>query len=163
LLGQSWQNAGVSVSIQAPPIGGYTFQSWSGTGSGSYSGTSNPAQVTMNGAITETANMYPPTSIMVTSNPTGSGYVTVDGSPITTPQSYMWSPGTTHTLAASSPVGCGSGCQYVWQSWSDGGGQSHMITVPNYSTTYTATFQQQFQLTIMVGKLLRLDLVEQHY
>jgi uncharacterized repeat protein (TIGR02543 family) len=150
-IGQSWQNAGASVSIQATPISGYTFQSWSGVGSGSYSGTSNLASATMSGAITETANMYPPTSIMVTSNPTGSGYVSVDGSPITTPQSYTWNPGTTHTLAASSPVGCGSGCQYVWQSWIDNGAQSHTITVLNNSTTYAAIFQQQYSLTVSAG------------
>ncbi len=150
-IGQSWQNAGVSVSIQATPNSGYTFQSWSGVGSGSYSGTTNIASATISGPITETANMYPPTSIMVTSNPTGSGYVSVDGSLITTPQSYTWNPGTTHTFAASSPVGCGSGCQYVWQSWTDNGAQSHTITVPNNSTTYAAIFQQQYSLTVSAG------------
>ncbi len=34
----------------------YSFKSWSGSGPGSYSGTNNPAQITMNGAITETAS-----------------------------------------------------------------------------------------------------------
>ena len=52
-----WQNAGASVSISATPKRGYMFSSWSGQGDGSYSGPSNPATVTMNGPIIETANL----------------------------------------------------------------------------------------------------------
>jgi len=50
-----WRNGGASISISATPANGYTFSGWTGTGSGSYSGTNNPASVTMNGPITETA------------------------------------------------------------------------------------------------------------
>jgi hypothetical protein len=58
--------------------------------------------------------------------------------------------GSTHTIAAVSPIGCGTGCQYVFSAWSDGGAQSHIITVPSSPTTYTATFQKQFYLTLNV-------------
>lgn len=34
----------------------YYFSSWSGSGTGSYSGSNNPASITMNGPITQTAN-----------------------------------------------------------------------------------------------------------
>ncbi len=87
-------------------------------------------------------------SITVTSSPTGSGYVTVDGSQVTTPYTQSWTVGSTHTFAAQSPVTCGSGCQYVWQSWTDNDAESHMITVPSSSATYTAIFQQQYSLTV---------------
>ncbi|MGC9146165.1 MAG: InlB B-repeat-containing protein, partial [Nitrososphaeria archaeon] len=54
--GNYWYNAGEQVQITATPNTGYEFVQWSGSGSGSYSGTNNPATVTMNSPITETAN-----------------------------------------------------------------------------------------------------------
>jgi hypothetical protein len=90
-------------------------------------------------------------TVTVTSDPTGPGYVAVDGSPITTPQAFTWYPGSTHTLAANSPVPCGSGCQYVYTSWGDGGVSTHSITVPPSYTTYTANFKSQYQLTIALN------------
>jgi len=49
-------NSGQSVNISATPNAGFSFSSWSGTGTGSFSGATNPASVTMNGPITETAS-----------------------------------------------------------------------------------------------------------
>jgi len=92
-----------------------------------------------------------PLQITVTSSSTGSGFVTVDGTPITTPQVFAWTQGSTHTLAANSPVSGGTSTQYVWTSWSDGGAQSHTITVPSTSTTYTANFKKQYMLTVSVN------------
>jgi hypothetical protein len=51
-----WNNGGSVVNISATADGGYGFSSWTGSGTGSYSGTNNPASVTMNGPITETAS-----------------------------------------------------------------------------------------------------------
>jgi hypothetical protein len=51
-----WQNAGVTVTIKATAKTGHTFKSWTGSGTESYTGTKNPATITMNSAITETAN-----------------------------------------------------------------------------------------------------------
>jgi hypothetical protein len=51
-----WYDAGQKVPISATPNPGDTFTSWTGTGKGCYTGTSNPATVTMSSAITETAN-----------------------------------------------------------------------------------------------------------
>jgi hypothetical protein len=61
---------------------------------------------------------------------------------------FNWTVGSTHTLSASSAVSCGSGCQYSYQSWNDGGTQSHTIAVPNKATTYKATFHLQYYLTM---------------
>ena len=52
-----WKNAGVAVSINAMPANGYHFANWSGSGAGSFSGTTNPASITMGGPITETATL----------------------------------------------------------------------------------------------------------
>ena len=54
--GSGWYKAGTQVQISATPSSGYIFQSWTGSGSGSYTGTNNPAWIIMNGPITEIAN-----------------------------------------------------------------------------------------------------------
>ena len=50
-----WRNSGANVAIVATPSTNYSFNSWAGTGTGSFSGSTNPASITMNGPITETA------------------------------------------------------------------------------------------------------------
>src|SRR5438046_8879142 len=58
--GSGWKNSGTAVSISATPTNNsqvsYSFAGWTGSGSGSYSGTNNPASITMNGPITENAS-----------------------------------------------------------------------------------------------------------
>ncbi len=51
-----WYPAGGSFTISASPRTGYRFVDWVGEGPGSYSGTDNPATITMDGPITQTAN-----------------------------------------------------------------------------------------------------------
>jgi WD40 repeat protein/tRNA A-37 threonylcarbamoyl transferase component Bud32/DNA-directed RNA polymerase subunit RPC12/RpoP len=51
-----WQNAGLSLQIAATANQSYIFRNWLGSGSGSYTGTNNPATLVMNSPITETAN-----------------------------------------------------------------------------------------------------------
>src|SRR5437899_12901282 len=51
-----WNNSGTNVNISATASNDYSFSSWTGSGTGSYSGSNNPTSVTMNGAITETAS-----------------------------------------------------------------------------------------------------------
>jgi Divergent InlB B-repeat domain/Subtilase family len=55
----SFYNAGTVVAISATPNAGFVFSSWTGAGSGSFTGSANPASVTMNGPITETATFSP--------------------------------------------------------------------------------------------------------
>ena len=50
-----WRNSGTAVSISAMPATGYSFTNWTGSGTGSFSGTNNPASITMGGPITERA------------------------------------------------------------------------------------------------------------
>ena len=71
-----WRNAGSAVSISATPTNNtqvsYSFRGWTGTGTGSYSGTNNPASITMNGPITENAAFTQnPVQVTVQTNPTG--------------------------------------------------------------------------------------------
>jgi len=95
----------------------------------------------------------PLVSITITSEPVqGSGFVKVDGSPITTPQTYSWVVGETHGLEALSPVaGAETGTQYVWASWTDGGGASHDYVVPAAPATVNATYETQYYLTMQAN------------
>lgn len=76
-----WHNLGQNVSITATPATGYAFSSWSGSGSGSYTGSNNPASITMNGPITQTASFAPNvitrTLTVASSNPTSGVNITV--------------------------------------------------------------------------------------
>ena len=85
-------------------------------------------------------------SITVTSGPSGSGYVKVDGNAIITPHTFAWTTGSNHTLQAISSVN-GTGTRYLWINWSDGGAQNHTYTVPGSSTTVTANYKTQYQVT----------------
>ncbi|MCP8304865.1 MAG: hypothetical protein H3Z50_05290 [archaeon] len=89
-------------------------------------------------------------STTITSSPvTGSGFVKVDGVAYDTPAYFSWTPGSTHTLEALSPVAGPTGTQYVWMSWSDGGAQTHNIVTPSTATTYTANYKTQYYLTVV--------------
>ena len=88
-----WKNSGATVSISATPTNyqvSYSFTGWTGTGTGSYSGTNNPASITMNGPITETASFTQnPVQVTVQTNPAGLSF-TVDGTPYTATQTFSW-------------------------------------------------------------------------
>ncbi|MFH1229075.1 MAG: hypothetical protein V1678_01460 [Candidatus Aenigmatarchaeota archaeon] len=142
----NWYNAGASAPISATANPGYELSSWTCSGFGCYGGTSSSYNIVMNNPITETANFN--VLITITSLPTGSNYLTVDGSGIVTPKTYPWATGSPHTLVANSPVSCGTGCQDVFVSWSDGLGRSHTINTPSSATTYTATYERQYTLTV---------------
>jgi glucose/arabinose dehydrogenase len=77
-------------------------------------------------------------TLSLAANPTGL-QVTLDGQPVTTPFAAQGVVGVRRTLGAPSPQTSGS-TSYVFQSWSDGGAQTHEIVTPASNTTYTATF-----------------------
>jgi List-Bact-rpt repeat protein len=149
-----WRNAGSTVSISATPTNNnqvsYSFTSWTGSGAGSYSGTNNPASITMNGPITENAAFTQnPVQVNVQTNPTGLSF-SVDGTSYTSPQVFFWQPGSSHTIATTSPQSGGTGVRYVWSSWSGGGAISHTVA-PTTNKTYTAAFMTQYYLTMSHG------------
>jgi poly(3-hydroxybutyrate) depolymerase len=85
-------------------------------------------------------------STTITSTPAGTGFITVDGTAITTPQPFNWAIGESHTLSASSLVS-ETGVQYAYAGWSDGGGQTHSYTVQSTGTTLTASYRTQWQVS----------------
>ena len=149
-----WRNSGAAVSISATPTNttqvNYSFAGWTGSGASSYSGTNNPASITMNGPITESAAFTQnPVQVTVQTSPSGRTF-TVDNTPYTAAQSFSWQPGFSHTVATSSPQSSGTGVQYVWKSWSDNGSMSHIVA-PATNKIYTATFTTQYYLTMSPG------------
>ena len=94
-------------------------------------------------------NLNPTISVTVQANPSGLSF-TVDGTNYTSGQTFNWTPGSDHTIATTSPQGGGTGVQYLWDSWSDGGAISHTVS-PTVNTTYTAGFTTQYYLTMSAG------------
>jgi uncharacterized repeat protein (TIGR01451 family) len=149
-----WKNSGSIISISATPTNnalvGYNFAGWTGTGSGSYSGANNPASIIMNGPMTETAAFTQnPVQVTVQTNPAGRTF-TVDSVTYTSAQTFSWQPGSSHTMATSSPQNGNAGVRYMWKNWSDSGAISHVVA-PTTNKTYTANFTTQYFLTMTAG------------
>jgi len=138
-----WYNSGTVVSVSATANSGYKFTGFTGD----LSGTTTPQNLTMNAPKSVTANFTGSTvQHVITSAPVGRS-LTVDGAPCTAPCTFYWTPGTSHTIATTTAQAGGSGTQYVFASWSDGGAISHTITASSSAATYTASFTTQYYLT----------------
>lgn len=90
---------GASVTLTAYPAAGYAFDSWTGSGIGSYSGKANPATVTVNAPITQTANFIQAFTLSV--NPTRTTVLPGGGDWTTLTVSNVGSNPLTVTLSAS--------------------------------------------------------------
>jgi len=102
------------------------------------------------GDVSGAKTMYPaggtPTNVNVTigSNPTGQTLV-VDGVSVVAPVTMQWLSGSAHTVSAPNTTGTTS--RYVFQSWSDGGAQTHTVTVPTSTYSLTANYKRQWLIT----------------
>jgi hypothetical protein len=142
------ENSGSTVVITAiPPVAvsgeRYNFLGWTGTGIGSYTGSSISATVTMNDNITETASWDHQYYLTVTS---------ADGSP--SPLSGWYDNGTSITATVASPVSGGSGTQYVCTGWTgtgsvptSGSASATTFTI-NAPSSITWNWQTQYTLTV---------------
>ena len=78
-----------SVEIEATPGPGHCFVQWKGQGSGSYTGTDNPATVTLSGPITQVAHFEPAAFGATLSLSDTDPYVHTGG-PIGLGNVYLW-------------------------------------------------------------------------
>ena len=142
-------NNNVIVNLTAPATaGGNPFQKWQRDGVDL--ATTAATSVTMNANHTMTAIYASPTiQITVQTNPAGRGF-SVDGASFSSTQTFSWTPGSSHTIATTSPQSGTTGTQFVWSNWSDSGLISHIVA-PTTATTYTANFTTQFMLTMAGG------------
>jgi hypothetical protein len=152
--GQGWYNAGASApfSVTTPASGGtgiqYLLTSWTGSGSGGYSGSSSSSSVTMNNAITETANWQTQYQVTFTEsgvgNSAGSNTVLKVGSTnyaYNTLPSNLWVNSGT-TFSWTSTIAGSSGTQFILT------GSSGLASPIAASGTDTATYQTQYYLTV---------------
>jgi FlaG/FlaF family flagellin (archaellin) len=111
--------------------------------------TSPSSPQTISGPLSVTGTYKTQYQHTIASSPAGSGYVTVDGSGVTTPYTTpWWDSGSSHTIAANSAVAIvPSQSQYIYSSWSDSGARSHSVS-PTAVTTYTASFQLQYYFSV---------------
>jgi hypothetical protein len=101
----------------------------------------------MNGPITENASFtQSPVQVTVQTNPTGRAF-SVDGTDYSSTQTFSWAPGSSHTIATTSPQNGAAGVRYVWKNWSGGGAISQTVA-PTTNKTYTASFNTQYYLTM---------------
>ncbi|MCJ7505535.1 Ig-like domain repeat protein [Candidatus Bathyarchaeota archaeon] len=142
----------ISFTVTSTPFGWSFANKWDHYGYSQHSGNTLTTTVVSGSGIDRVAAFFNPqiVQITVTSSPTGYGFVKVDGSWISTPQVFAWVSGSSHALDVNGLVSGGTGIQYVWMSWSDGGSSSHTITVTS-ATTYTANFKKQYLLTTSVS------------
>jgi len=112
--------------------------------------TGNPINTTTYFAPTSS-----PTYTFTTNPQDNNDYVIVDGGywpdPINFNDFYYggaWKAGTTHSIGVDQTQWPWTGnTRYVFSTWSDGGAQTHNISAPSSSTTYTATLTPQYYLS----------------
>ena len=160
-----WRDAGSSVSISATANSGYQFSRWSGSGTDSYSGTNNPASVTMNGPITETAifkvgitfDALKTSGARFNSNPTYS-VLYVAGKTYyysQLPITFYWEVGSSHYVSwydvysDESTYLSGSDVDYVW-SYSTGifTSKRGTLTVPSSGGSVTAYYNRYVEVIV---------------
>jgi hypothetical protein len=118
---------GASVTIKATPTGGYAFAGWTGTGSGSYTGTTNPYILTMNGNIMETASFQLISACTsgggLTCTETTNGVYTLDTFTYSSPPgSWTWTAPVGVTSVNILVVGGGGGGDSSASIYAGGGG-----------------------------------------
>ena len=140
-------NAGKQVSISATANTGYLFKGFSGA----LSGTANPQTLTVNGPATVTAQFavnY--VSVTISTAPEGLKVSVDSGALQSAPVTAKWQVGTQHTVSTESPQ-AGTGSQYTFTGWSDGGAETHQVTASSATTAYSASFSTAYQLTTGVS------------
>jgi hypothetical protein len=91
-------------------------------------------------AVTISRDVHPRiVTLTLASDPSGA-ILTRDGQPVTAPSTFSSVVGMRRVIGAASSMMVG-GVTYDFKSWSDHGAQTHTITTPPASQTYTATYR----------------------
>jgi len=150
-----WCVAGSAHTVDAPTpqVAGsvrYTFASWSDGGPKFH-------EIPCSAPALFAATFASEYGIAVTTSPANRRIV-VDGSALTAPQWFWWPQGSAHTIDAPSPQTVGS-TRFLYLSWSDGGPQSHTVTISSPST-FVANFTTEHEIlvdTSPLGLQVRID------
>ena len=134
-----WVNAGNSISISNTAIQGWKFEFWTGTVTGSYSGSENSTTVNVQTPITENATFYVGLTIGTSSGGSVSYTYGNSGSVQITSQANVYvPPGTVVTLNANP-----SSLLYKLSSWSG--------AVTGSSTQYSVTVNSPSSVEAQFG------------
>ncbi|MEP7354098.1 MAG: hypothetical protein ABI824_12785, partial [Acidobacteriota bacterium] len=93
---------------------------------------------------------FVPTATTITTLPQGFTIV-VDGTSYTSPKSFDWAAGSTHTISVTSTQLISSQRRAAFVRWTDGGDQSHTYTATVNRTVVGAEFQSQSQVNVAIG------------
>ena len=136
----SWVNAGSLVQISTSPSSGWNFESWNGTGTGSYSGSASNETIKVEGPISESAVFYP--GITISTFGEGSvaySYGSISGSiPPSSTETIFVPVGTVLTLSPS-PSSLLFQFEY-WLSSNTIGNSTHVAMSVNSPTMIAAHF-----------------------
>lgn len=154
--GTLWLAAGANATFHAVAAPNYLFGGWTGTGTGSYTGSSTYANITIGGPITETASFYPVAAnrfnltFLESGLPAGTWWTVYVGG--------LGYSSDTNRIVVGSLFPCGSSGTYtlsVPTAYANGTSLSryapgsYPATVcTNGATILTITFQPQFLLTL---------------
>jgi hypothetical protein len=130
-----WFDSGTVVNLSATPSNGYSFSGWTGSGSGSYSGTNNPASLALTAPITEVASFaLTPSYIQAISiSNTGSvrfTYATVPGFAYHVEMTTNLSPAAWQTIAGSATNATGSNVTFTDPNPQDDGQRYYRTVSP---------------------------------
>jgi Alpha-1,3-glucanase catalytic domain D1/Alpha-1,3-glucanase catalytic domain D2/Divergent InlB B-repeat domain len=113
-----WFDSGTPVNLSATPSNGYSFSGWTGSGSGSYSGSNNPASIVATAPITEVASFALIPSRILGISVGGNAsvtftYATVPGFPYHVETATNLSPATWQSIAGSATNATGSNVTFT--------------------------------------------------
>lgn len=138
------------VVANAVPREGYSFAWWAGlTWTGLHGLSGNPVEVpVMVDGLNYTARFTTAQITTISTNAPGRRAM-IDGQELRLPMNFPWAANSTHSIGVTDIVqpGPSGASRWVFRDWSDGGGQTHTITVPNRPSTFTAYFGEQHLLT----------------
>jgi hypothetical protein len=138
-----WFDAGAPFQAIASTNPGWQFETWSGSGQGSYSGSSSGAMTVVNAPLTENAIFYPGLTITMSKHIFGSyTYGTVGGSiPSSTPKTIFAPLGTDIQLTAKSKPFI-----YSFSGWTGSAtsNSSTIHTILNSPQNITANFSYNY-------------------
>jgi uncharacterized repeat protein (TIGR02543 family) len=128
---------GSSQQISASANSGWTFTGWSDGSTDNLYTIIVPASDT-----TYTANF--------SQNPTQTAIITVQANPS---DGGTVSGGGTYAVGSSQQISASANSGWTFTGWSDGGAQTHTITVPTGGATYIANFSRSATITKLQAKL----------
>ena len=123
----------------------YVWNGWTGNGSGSYSGTSDTATITLNGPVTETASWTHEYKLTVTAS---------FGTTTPSAGEYWYAAGSTVNITASPPT-AGSDERYTWLGWDGSGSGSYngtnnqVVITLNSPITEVASWKREYKITLI--------------